>query len=821
MGALLFLCYVVCNVAATEIDEILNIACERGDLGKAYKRAAALSADLSPNSESSHIASTLHIKSCLELVTKGNYSAAVNYHQQAKAADKTVVPPLAALHLAEKTCGGISDIFFVAAVIIKELANEDQAATKPRIMDIAETRPASEKVAKQVFEGFQTLVTLSFDSGLHRETEVLANRAMSMLSEGFNTTTQSYQEKQKLLAFRVRSTLLSPAVFESKKHLQSSRKLLVNRMMTLANDVLASKRQDKVMLARLDEFVVSPTFYFVYQGYKDKMLLSYLHSVYSSAFPDLNDVHVEKTHLSPYMGVKPKKKGSKKKKEKKKEKNEEDQIPLEGTVVMDEDGHSAEEVAEFERLGRIHAQKEDRKEKDRNQRRELEEKRLRTPLRVGFVSAHYRRHSICKLFCGVISGMAHLPTPTGERKLEVLAFSSLQESHEDDTTKEFIAALPGGKNSFIRVGKTVVSNRKEVTSRMVDVLVFLDVGMDPSTMIWASARLAPVQVCLWGHPTTTGLSHMDYFASSSSYHNHEEDAYSAHGMEVFYSDVNGEGSQIDHTNMVSSFAARDRDHMLEGSEATPTPTYDRFSEQLLMFDSLGFHFKKPDHDASAEIDNVGLRALLEGKRKKRTKLILFPQHLPKLHPDMDTIFREILLSVPDSKLVLVFGASKKLQWKRTVERRWTREESLSRAVLDDTDENGESRIVWLDNLKPHEYLALLAAGDLMLDPFPFGGGVTTLESLAVCTPVLTLPDLQTVPALAAGMLQEIGLQSSGLIAHSPEEYIDTATHLLGGEYSEVADELRNLRENICREHDKLYSNQKAVEEWASFMWNLH
>jgi len=50
-------------------------------------------------------------------------------------------------------------------------------------------------------------------------------------------------------------------------------------------------------------------------------------------------------------------------------------------------------------------------------------------------------------------------------------------------------------------------------------------------------------------------------------------------------------------------------------------------------------------------------------------------------------------------------------------------------------------------------LLYLAIGDVMLDPFPFGGGVTTLESLSVCTPVITLPSRQSVPQLAAGMIQ--------------------------------------------------------------------
>ena len=40
----------------------------------------------------------------------------------------------------------------------------------------------------------------------------------------------------------------------------------------------------------------------------------------------------------------------------------------------------------------------------------------------------------------------------------------------------------------------MVQNRVEVTRHRIDVLVFLDVGMEPSTVTWAMARLAPRQV---------------------------------------------------------------------------------------------------------------------------------------------------------------------------------------------------------------------------------------------------------------------------------------------------------------------------------------
>ena len=249
-------------------------------------------------------AAALHIKSCLELITQGNYSAAVNYHQEAKAADKTVVPPLAALHLAEKTCGGISDIFFVSAVIIKEMANENKEATIQRIIPMTESRPTNPEFAQQLYDAFQTLVTLTFDSGLHEETDRLVNRAILMLSEGIDPSNQSYTDKQRLLAFRIRSALLSPAVFESFSHLNNTRHVLAHRVLSLAEDLKINAQTRRVHLARLDEFVVSPTFYFVYQGYKDRYFLEALHEVYSAAYPDLNDIHVSLEHKNPYNAKK-------------------------------------------------------------------------------------------------------------------------------------------------------------------------------------------------------------------------------------------------------------------------------------------------------------------------------------------------------------------------------------------------------------------------------------------------------------------------------------------------------------------------------------
>lgn len=186
-----------------------------------------------------------------------------------------------------------------------------------------------------------------------------------------------------------------------------------------------------------------------------------------------------------------------------------------------------------------------------------------------------------------------------------------------------------------------------------------------------------------------------------------------------------------------------------------------------------------------------LLSLITRKTKHHTSIALIPQHMPKFHPHFDAVVTAVLLEVPNSVIVLV-GNKKKFQWRRMLTARWrekltvlisgvnknttanTAHASGHVVVSTVVDSNSGvasitntdiinpsteiasridtllSRIIWLDSLTPSEYLTLLSVGDVMLDPFPFGGGVTTLESVAVCTPVVTLPSRQSVPQLAAG-----------------------------------------------------------------------
>jgi hypothetical protein len=52
------------------------------------------------------------------------------------------------------------------------------------------------------------------------------------------------------------------------------------------------------------------------------------------------------------------------------------------------------------------------------------------------------------------------------------------------------------------------------------------------------------------------------------------------------------------------------------------------------------------------------------------------------------------------------------------------------------------------------YIASCRHSTVFLNTFPFGAGITTSESLAMCVPVLVLPDLVSTVQLALSQVNE-------------------------------------------------------------------
>jgi hypothetical protein len=88
--------------------------------------------------------------------------------------------------------------------------------------------------------------------------------------------------------------------------------------------------------------------------------------------------------------------------------------------------------------------------------------------RIGFISAFFYRHSVCKLFCGVIAGLSR-------SKFDIYIISPF-DAHDNWTTSVLdvvgthVIRFPNGANIH-----------DVVMPLALDVLVFTDIGMHPST----------------------------------------------------------------------------------------------------------------------------------------------------------------------------------------------------------------------------------------------------------------------------------------------------------------------------------------------------
>jgi protein O-GlcNAc transferase len=124
-------------------------------------------------------------------------------------------------------------------------------------------------------------------------------------------------------------------------------------------------------------------------------------------------------------------------------------------------------------------------------------------LRIGFVSRHFRQHTIAHLF-------RHLLRLLPRDSFEVVA--CLVDPQSDAVSE----AIKADADRWIALPLQLGRAREALADLRADILFYTDIGMEPFTYFLTFARLAPVQAVTWGHPITTGSPVMDYFFSSQA-----------------------------------------------------------------------------------------------------------------------------------------------------------------------------------------------------------------------------------------------------------------------------------------------------------------
>ena len=123
-------------------------------------------------------------------------------------------------------------------------------------------------------------------------------------------------------------------------------------------------------------------------------------------------------------------------------------------------------------------------------------------IKVGFISEFLTRHTIGKLFGGLIKNI-------DRKKFYVIIFHTSKTEGSQIKNK-----IDNSANKIVNLSNNIKEQQQQVEEENLDIVFYPDIGMSSTTYFLAFSRFAPVQIVSWGHPETTGINTIDYFLSS-------------------------------------------------------------------------------------------------------------------------------------------------------------------------------------------------------------------------------------------------------------------------------------------------------------------
>ena len=232
------------------------------------------------------------------------------------------------------------------------------------------------------------------------------------------------------------------------------------------------------------------------------------------------------------------------------------------------------------------------------------------------------------------------------------------------------------------------------------------------------------------------------------------------------------------------------DYFISSALAEPESAQEHYSERLALLDTMGVYYPRP------QLPEIPSGKSYFGLNPQR-RAYLCPQTLFKFHPEFDEVLRGVLESDSEGELVLI--ESRKTSWNDALRTRW--QETLPGV---------HNRIRFLPAQPRDEFLKLLRVADVMLDPFPFCGGNTTYEALAMETPVVTLPGTFLRGRLTYAMYQRMNLGT--MIVNNPREYVELAVRL-ANDHEASAEARRAIQETS----GILFENQADVSAYERML----
>ena len=424
-------------------------------------------------------------------------------------------------------------------------------------------------------------------------------------------------------------------------------------------------------------------------------------------------------------------------------------------------------------------------------------------LKVAFVSFQLlNTHSIGHLLGRVICQLAFAPT------LDVhVIFGGLGDNAIVRKTVQGDIYDCKASISLIVMGVSKMSQvRDTILRESYDVVIYPSVGMDVETSYLSAQRLAPVQAVWWGHPETSGQPKtIDWFLTCD-------------GAEALKSD------ELKKNNYVEKKIWRMKG-MCGGAMADPT-NYQRGEYPLVNRRPLTKREEIKELKRSRDMRNEILKEIGLSKTKTKmsknmtearalAKIFVCGQPMFKLHPTFfDAVVKEIIHRDVHSHVVLLRGEYD--DWTTMLADRL----STNIGQYQRTSGSGEGRIHLIPRRSRIQFIQLMAGADVAMDTFPFGGGVTTLETLAVGTPVVTLPDAKYLRGRFTYHYLSNILNMNELIVNKTvtnERGLQEAVVLYVDKLYTIQQQTKKIRLKILQRKHLLFEVETGRREWMKFL----
>jgi len=235
------------------------------------------------------------------------------------------------------------------------------------------------------------------------------------------------------------------------------------------------------------------------------------------------------------------------------------------------------------------------------------------------------------------------------------------------------------------------------------------------------------------------------------------------------------------------------DYFVSSAEMETAEADSHYSERLVRLPSLTFYFHRsqlPEQLLPREAFGLDPHA----------RLYSCPQSIYKFHPAFDAALAGILRRDQRGQIVLIDWAYRNAD--ELLKRRFAR-------VMPDVAD----RIVFIRRMQQPQFMNFLTLVDVLLDPFPYGGGNSSLEAFSFGTPVVTIPTEFLRGRITQAFCRRLGIDHC--IATSQHDYVNIAVRL--------ATDLpfRNqTRQQILASSNKLFEDDSAVRAWESFLLDV-